>query len=125
MNTGMTLEEILQKMRETPMQYLPREPKPICVIYLPPHFSMGYELDAAMELMIALNNGFGQPSDSTRHYTDYWKDYYWFCFTKYDIEAPEFKVFHCKDFTEIQFQELRDLILADIAAMKGTLDPNQ
>jgi hypothetical protein len=94
------------------------EAKPICVIYLPEHWSFGnMDRDGASELMKALNGGFGN-DDNRVQYTDYWKEYYWFCFTKYDIEAPEFKVFHAKDFTEIQFNELKDLIMADLESMK-------
>jgi len=118
-DTELTPEEILQKMREIPMQYYSSAPKPIVVIYLPEGWSFGnMDRDGATEMMKALNGGFGNTEDNRMHYSDYWKDYYWFCFTKYDIDAPEFKVFHPKDFTEIQFNELKDMILADLEGMK-------
>lgn len=91
--------------------------KPICVIYLPEDFSIDGRSDAAMTLMKALNNNWGEPD---RHitYSDYWQDYYWFCFVKHSIDAPEFEIFHEKDFTEIKFQELKDLVLAKMEEMK-------
>ena|ERR1044071_10163837 len=103
------------------MQYYSSTPKPIVVIYLPENFSIDGQMeDGPMKLMRALNNNFGDKGDDRIIYSDYWKDYYWFAFTKYDIDAPEFKVFHPKDFTDIQFQELKDMVLADLEAMKTT-----
>lgn len=97
------------------------EPKPIVVIYIPENFSVNGDMkDSPMQLMRVLNNNFGDGGDNRIVYSDYWKDYYWFAFTKYDIEAPEFKVFHPKDFTDIQFNELKDMLLADLEAMKTT-----
>ena len=89
------------------------EAKPIVVIYLPENFTIGAGgmRNAPMELMEALNGNYGWqvPSNKTK-YNDYWKDYYWFCFSKSDIDAPEFKVFYEKDFTPIQFEELKQMI---------------
>ncbi len=94
--------------------------KPIVVIYLPRNFVVdGNGDDAPMELMRALNNNFGiKDEDTGRKYPDYWTQYYWFCFTKSGIDAPEFEVFHAKDFTEIQFQKLKDKVLTDLESMK-------
>lgn len=86
--------------------------KPICVIYLPKDFTLisGNE-NAPMELMAALNNNFGVPDSGNKiQYTDYWKDYYWFSFYDLDIDTPRFEVFYDKDFTEIQYAELREII---------------
>lgn len=121
LDMDLTPEEMIQKMRETPWQYLHMPPKPIVVIYLPENYSVdGRDReDAPMELMKALNGNFGNNVESDRIYPDYWKEYYWFCFTKYGmIDAPEFKVFHPKDFTDIQFQELKDMVMADLEEMK-------
>ncbi len=95
--------------------------KPICVIYLPFNFELGNGRDnAPSELMKALNGNFGEPkSDSRIEYSDYWKDYYWFSFFKDGIDAPEFKVFHEKDFTDIQYQELKSMIETQLEEMKA------
>ena len=88
--------------------------KPICVIYFPDQFYMGRNQNWIYEYMRYLN---GEQSDGSFNWgdrKDYWSDYYWFCFYKQDIDAPEFKVFHPKDFTPIQYQELKDLIMAEI-----------
>ena len=84
-------------------------PKPIVVIYLPEHYS-AFKIDTPMELMRALNGGFGNNSDPSIRYTDYWRDYYWFCFTESDIDAPRFEVFYEKDFTKVQFDELETIL---------------
>lgn len=103
------------------MEQIDSGPKPIVVIYLPESFSMDGRMDdAPMQLMRALNQNFGDGEHKGLVYSSYWKDYYWFAFTKFGIEAPEFKVFHPKDFTDIQFQELKDLVIADLEAMKTT-----
>lgn len=94
--------------------------KPICVIYLPENISIGGDGygEAPMKLMEVFNNYFGQEPPQGHISNDYWKDYYWFCFTKYEISEPEFKVFYEKDFTDIQFAELKELILKSIEEMK-------
>ena len=94
--------------------------KPICVIYLPLEFHFGNDRDnSPMDLMTALNGNFGEEKSHDKiKYTDYWKEYYWFSFFKDGIDAPEFKVFHEKDFTEIQFQELKSMIEAQLEEMK-------
>lgn len=89
------------------------ETKPICVIYLPDQFTLSAngKLDAPMELMRALNGNFGEKvPDSKIIYSDYWKDYYWFAFYDNEIDTPRFEVFYSKDFTEIQFAELKKII---------------
>ncbi len=93
--------------------------KPICVIYLP------YSLDGGngrmltpVDLMSALNGR----DDSKHKPDDYWKDYLWFSFYKDDIIAPEFQVFHEKDFTEIQYEELKELLeksLTELSKIKA------
>jgi len=88
--------------------------KPIAVIYLPEYFHIGGmngHDSASMELMKILNGNFGmESSDSNISYPDYWNQYYWFCFPKFNIDVPEFKVFHEKDFTEAQFYELKEMV---------------
>lgn len=84
--------------------------KPICVMYIPNSFEgSGWEPDVLMRL---LNGNFGHPEEQHPKYqiTDYWSDYYWFCFYSHEIEVPEFKVFYDKDFTPINFEELKKYI---------------
>jgi hypothetical protein len=84
--------------------------KPICVIYIPESFSIGMRncSSAANELMTALN-GWGDEIDKSLRDKKL-DEYIWFSFVKPDISTPEFKVFYEKDFTEIQYQELKQLI---------------
>ena len=86
------------------------EVKPIVVIYLPENISFGGGKSfPPMELMKALNGNFGYPDDKIM-YNDYWKQYYWFCFYDYEIQTPRFEVFYSKDFTEIEYAELKKII---------------
>jgi len=90
--------------------------KPICVIYLPDELALsgGGKIINPSDLMNLLN-GWGD-KDKYRH-TDYWQDYLWFSFYKDGITEPEFKVFHEKDFTEIQYEELKQLVLNSIESV--------
>ena len=72
-------------------------PKPIVVIYLPENYTtLDPNSSVSVTLMQNLNDTLG--------------DYYWFCFPKYDIDEPEFKVFYEKDFTDAKFEELSNII---------------
>lgn len=75
-------------------------PKPIVVIYWPEN--EGSNADKVMSIL----NGW----DDNESAGDYWKEYYWFCFPKRNICEPEFQVFHEKDFTDIQFEELKKMV---------------
>lgn len=90
--------------------------KPIAILYIPETFRVsrgGKEANAAMELMELLNDGYGSPK-ADRTTRGFWNDYYWFVFSDPQIDAPRLEVFHEKDFTEIQFNELKELVLAKI-----------
>lgn len=88
--------------------------KPICVIYFPKYFSMSRSdliLDP-FELMKELN-GWGRegilyPDE------DRFGGYQYWCFHKEEITAPEFKVFHPKDFTEADYEELKQLVMSKL-----------
>ena len=45
-------------------------------------------------------------------------DYHWFCFIDYDAPKIELKVFYEKDFSEIQYEELKKLITDAIEQQK-------
>ena len=85
--------------------------KPICVIYIPDDLDLGNgRVIAPSELMRILNGW-----DKEKYRTDdYWADYLWFSFFKSDIDAPEFQVFNGENLTEIQYEELKQLILNSI-----------
>ena len=82
-------------------------------MYLPPEFSFGksgYIVDP-LELMKEFN-GWGRegkydPNNDIAQYL-------WFIFRKESITEPELKVFQEKDFTYIEYQELKDLVLDEI-----------
>jgi hypothetical protein len=91
-------------------------PKPIVVMYIPEYFELGNgNRDAANELMTIFN---GWDNDKYKT-SDYWSDYYWLVFKKHGIDAPELEVFYEKDFTEIKFQELKELVLQNIQEIKS------
>lgn len=83
-------------------------PKPIVVIYIPRYlvFSHGSSEMTPSDLMNILNGG----DDRKYIRTEYWMEYYWFVFWKDGIDAPEFEVFYEKDFSDIKFNELKELI---------------
>jgi hypothetical protein len=86
--------------------------KPIAIIYFPDNFTVaGGRQNWIYEYMAYLNGEErGDNKIQWGERKDYWKDYYWFCFYDYDITKPEIKVFYEKDFTEIQYNELKELI---------------
>lgn len=78
--------------------------KPIVVIYVPKHFpESGWDPSQVMNI---LNN---TENEKTRS-TNYWTEYYWFCFVNEELDTPELKVFYDKDFTPINFEELKKMI---------------
>jgi len=95
------------------------KPKPIVVIYFPDRFvSASHDRNWIYEYMRALNG----ESDTEAKWSlkkEYCENYFWFCFYKDDINEPEFKVFYEKDFTEIKYQELKQLVLDSIKKEKA------
>jgi len=86
--------------------------KPIAIIYFPDGFiSERLNHSWIYDYMSFLN---GEDRDDAKvkwgNNKGYFSQHYWFCFYKMDIAEPEFKVFHEKDFTEIQYEELKQLI---------------
>lgn len=89
--------------------------KPICVIYFPDHFVDGIaERNWIYEYMRFLNGDRDQEDKYKYRGFENFNDYHWFCFYKQGINEPELKVFYEKDFTEIQFEELKKLITDSI-----------
>jgi hypothetical protein len=85
-------------------------PKPICVIYWPGNYLFGRDKNWIYEFACALNGDNFQGFKLATNFTDY----HWFCFYDQDIHTPEFKVFHAKDITEIEFEDLKKLVLESI-----------
>jgi len=91
--------------------------KPICVMYFPTDFSFGGggRLIDPLYLMKELN-GWSSDMPNPRTGMD---DYIWWCFFKQNITEPELQVFHPKDFTPIQFEELKTLVLTELDKLKN------
>ncbi len=70
--------------------------KPIAIVYFPENISMGNDDVNYGEITAGLNKTY--------------PDYYWFCVPDNNAEKIYLQVFYEKDFTEIQYQELRKLI---------------
>ena len=88
--------------------------KPIAILYVPDMDSpQNSAQDVAYRYMRELNDNYGDRNATTQT-NGFWSDYYWFVFPEYGLEAPRLEVFHEKDFAEIQFNELKELVLAKI-----------
>jgi hypothetical protein len=74
--------------------------KPICIVYVP------VESGGVGGRKIT----WADCNQMSEHQLKEKPDYHWFFVPAYDIEKLEFKVFYEKDFTEIQYAELKDLI---------------
>lgn len=85
--------------------------KPIAIIYFPYDFSFGKgcKVISPLDLMQHFN-GWQEQSNHREPIGGY----LWFCFFKESLTDPEFKVFHSKDFTEIEYNELKEMVLKEI-----------
>lgn len=91
--------------------------KPICIIYFPEKYSASIKKDWIYDYMKFLNAE--KVENASWRYSEYFTEYYWFCFYKHDIDVPEFQVFHEKDFTDIQYQELKEMITRNLDTRKS------
>jgi len=75
--------------------------KPICLVY----FNSEYITNINIKGL-----------DLTKGLQNYLEDYYVLCVPKDngDVESIDLKVFHEKDFTEIQYKELKELIESEL-----------
>lgn len=87
--------------------------KPIAVVYIP-RYALEFGMGIANPSEIAA--GFNGEESKFTFNRELYKDYLWFCFPT----DNEFKieVFHPKDFTEIQYNELKELITNEIKNLK-------
>ena len=88
--------------------------KPIAVIYIPYNVVDSAGSFNVWEFAISLNG-----EDNTKYVVnkELYKDYLWFCFPT-DSKDFKMEVFHPKDFTEIQYSELKELITNEINKIK-------
>jgi len=75
------------------------ETKPICVVYLPETISGDGK-----------KVGWGDCREMSNQLDRGKPDYHWFVLIDPNAERVEFKVFYPKDFTEIQYEELKAII---------------
>ena len=87
--------------------------KPICVIYFPPEFefSKGGRIVDTSALTRELN---GISENTIPQEDNLFSDYLWFCFTKESATEPEFQVFSEKNFSDMEYSELRGLVLSHL-----------
>lgn len=90
--------------------------KPIAVLYLPENIF--FDQNESVASMMATLNAWGDEGKPAPGL----EGYLWFVFKKRDLETPELQVFHPKDFTEIQFQELKQLVINNLPTKTPTKD---
>lgn len=73
--------------------------KPIVVVYMPENVSDR-----------GLKSGWVLCGELSEQWNKEKPDYHWFVLLDYDTEKIYLQVFHEKDFTEIQYEELKQLI---------------
>jgi hypothetical protein len=88
--------------------------QPICIMYVPKDFCFG-----GSDLLF-------QPVEFMTHFNG-WRNenqnisiggYLWFSFFKEGISEPQFQVFFDKDFTAIQYNELKEIVMKGLAVLK-------
>jgi len=94
-------------------------PKPICIIYFPDLFDVNNNRNWIYDYMRALNGEENKDSKTNYKLSHDYSDYHWFCFYKDEITEPEFKVFYEKDFTQIKFDELKQIVSNSIEKYKN------
>jgi hypothetical protein len=84
--------------------------KPIAVLYMQ---DGAFGQQSCGDIMRSLNNNYGEKNNGPYNTNGFWTDYYWFVFptNANEMEPMRLEVFREKYFTEIQFNELKDLVL--------------
>lgn len=88
------------------------ERKPIVVMYIPKSDFFSPKMPPS-ELMAMFNNDHDRIKMPEAFY-----DYLWFVFVNGELVAPELKVFHDKDYTETQYEDLKTMIQEGINSLK-------
>lgn len=87
-------------------------PKPIVVLYLSRSDYFGPD-NSPSDLM-AIFNG----HDDTINVAEGFYDYLWFVFVDEASDVPRLQVFHEKDYTEMQYDELNKMLQEGIDSLK-------
>lgn len=88
------------------------ERKPIVVLYIPSIDYFGQEL-TPVDLMAAFN---GHHRNITM--PDAFNGYLWWVFVDQELRTPNLRVFHEKDYTEMQYDELRSMLEEGMKSIK-------
>lgn len=91
--------------------------RPIAIIYFPYEFSFS-ESGHKIKPLDLMQNFNGMDRNNPHEPLG---GYLWFCFHKEGITEPEFKVFHTKDFTKIEYNELKELVLNQFNNVNSTI----
>jgi hypothetical protein len=88
------------------------ERKPIVVLYIPDadFFSSTLPPSSLMAAFNGHHNSIAMP--------DSFNGYLWFVFINHELVTPDLRVFHEKDYTEIQYEELRGMLQEGINSLK-------
>lgn len=87
--------------------------KPIAVLYLPRNDYYGSNL--MISQLTAAFNGYDDKLTMPQGFSDY----LWFIFVNTELYTPELEVFHEKDYTEIQYAELKAMLEESIISLKN------
>jgi hypothetical protein len=82
--------------------------KPIAVLYVPDS--------------VWVNDVQTSAGDVTRSFSIAYPDYYWFVWPDSETQTPYLQVFHEKDFTPIQYEELLKLVEQKLEEIKNKKD---
>lgn len=88
------------------------ERKPIVVLYIPRPDYFGDMLYPS-DLMAAFNGH----HDNIKM-PDAFNGYLWFVFVNQDLATPDMRVFHEKDYTEAQYEELKAMVKEGVESLK-------
>lgn len=80
--------------------------KPIVLMHIPTNLDVGEGRPVSPVSLMNIFNGW---DEHRKPHADF-LDYLWLVFDKPYLEAPEIQVFHPKDFTDIQYNELKNLV---------------
>jgi hypothetical protein len=80
--------------------------KPIALMYWPIEMDMGNGSTLGAGQMMGILNGLDDKYKADLIF----QDYLWLVVPKPNISEPELKVFHEKDFTDIQYEELKAMV---------------
>lgn len=88
-------------------------PKPIVVLYLPNSEYFGPTI-SPWELMAQFNG-----HDDRIKMAQGFYDYLWFVFVDHELSAPSIQVFHEKDYTKEQYDDLKKMLEEGINSLKN------